>query len=105
MKIERISALFALTASIAAVATPWPAAAEKKPLEVSKNIIAVQIRKQGYECKNPQSAERDAAASQPDDAAWILNCEGVSYRVKLIPNMAATVERLPDKSQPEETKK
>ncbi|MCC7252542.1 MAG: hypothetical protein IT540_11770 [Hyphomicrobium sp.] len=64
--------------------------------EVSKDIIAVQLRKQGFECKNPLSAERDPAASKPDDAAWILKCEGVSYKVQLVPKMAAKVERLPD---------
>ena len=69
------------------------------PKERSKEIIAVQLRRQGYECNKPQSAERDDAASKPDAEIWTLNCEGVSYRVKLIPNMAATVEKLPDDQQ------
>jgi hypothetical protein len=67
--------------------------------EVPKEIIAVQIRKQGFECKTPLSAERDPEASKPDDAAWILRCDGVSYKVRLVPNMAAKVERLPDDRQ------
>jgi hypothetical protein len=64
--------------------------------EMSKDIIAVQIRKQGFECKNPESATRDPAASKPDDAAWILRCEGITYKVQLVPNQAAKVERVPD---------
>lgn len=67
--------------------------------ELSKDIIAVQIRKQGYECKNPESAERDTKASKPDEAAWILKCEGVTYKVQLVPKQAAKVERLPEEAQ------
>jgi hypothetical protein len=69
------------------------------PKEVSKNIIAVQIRKQGFECKTPLSAERDTTTGNPDDPVWTLRCDGVSYRVHLVPNQAAKVERLPDDRQ------
>ena len=65
--------------------------------EVPKEIIAVQIRKQGYDCVNPTSAVR-AGETPLDDARWILHCEGVSYRVTLVPNMAAKVEKLPNDS-------
>jgi ribosomal protein S12 len=89
-----------LPASIVAAGVGLPLAAPfahaADPKEVSKDIIAVQIRKQGFECKNPESATRDPAASKPDDAAWILTCEGVTYKVVLVPNMAAKVERLAD---------
>jgi hypothetical protein len=61
------------------------------------NIVADQIRAQGYKCDSPQSAKRDAQASRPDEAVWILQCESGSYRVRLIPDMAATVEKI-DKS-------
>ena len=56
------------------------------------NIVADQIRAQGYKCDSPQSAKQDAQASKPDEAVWILQCESGSYRVRLIPDMAATVE-------------
>ena len=93
----------ALTALTAPVPNASRAvAAEKKPLEATTNIIAVQIRKQGYECTNPQSAERDASSGNPDDPVWTLKCDNATYRVHLIPNMAATVEKLADG---EETKK
>ena len=54
--------------------------------------IAAQIRAQGYRCDDPISAERDAALSRPDEAAWILKCQNATYRIRLIPDMAAKVE-------------
>jgi hypothetical protein len=62
--------------------------------EDATNIVADQIRAQGYTCDAPQSAKRDAQASKPDEAVWILQCESGSYRVRLIPDMAAKVEKI-----------
>jgi hypothetical protein len=59
-----------------------------------KNIIAAQIRDQGYQCNTPQSATQDMQASRPDEAVWTVVCEGASYRVRLDPDMAAKVEKL-----------
>lgn len=78
-------------AFFAAISSLWPLAA--MAAEVPKEIIAVQIRKQGYECKKPASAKRDGEA-KADDSVWILACEGARYRVTLVPKMAAKVERL-----------
>ena len=82
----------------AVLAWTWPhvlpaplAAAEP---EQPKEIIAAQIRKQGYACEKPQSAERDPEASEADKAAWGLRCENATYRVRLIPTRAAHVERI-----------
>ena len=65
--------------------------------EDATNIVADQIRAQGYKCDSPKSAKQDTQASKPDEAVWILQCESGSYRVRLIPDMAATVEKI-DKS-------
>ena len=62
--------------------------------EISAEIIAVQVRDQGYACNKALSAERDEKLSKPDEAAWILKCENATYRVRLIPDMAAKVEKL-----------
>ena len=59
--------------------------------ETSKEIIADQIRSQGFTCDKPESATRDPARSKPDEAVWILKCEKTTYRVRLIPDMAADV--------------
>jgi hypothetical protein len=55
--------------------------AEGVAQEGPKDIIAAQIRSQGYAC----------AANQ---AVWMLRCQNASYRVTLIPNLAAKVEKV-----------
>jgi len=62
--------------------------------EEPKDTIAAQIRIQGFACDKPQSAVRDAKRSKPDEAVWVLKCSNAAYRVRLIPDMAAKVERL-----------
>jgi hypothetical protein len=57
-------------------------------------IISDQIRRQGYACDEPRKAERDRAASRPNETVWILTCGNATYRVTLVPDMAAHVERL-----------
>ena len=93
---RRISLLLvAATAMAGAVgARAFAVSAQEDPT----NIVADQIRAQGYKCDTPQSAKRDPQASKPDEEVWNLQCESGSYRVRLIPDMAATVEPL-DKSQ------
>jgi hypothetical protein len=60
----------------------------------TQNILAAQLRDQGYACDQPQSAERDAQGSTPDEAVWVVQCENDKYRMRLVPDMAARVERL-----------
>ena len=71
---------------------PSPVVAAEQ--ETPKEIIAVQIRRQGFPCENPQSAQRDREASKPDEAVWVLQCGNATYRVRLVPDMAADVERI-----------
>jgi hypothetical protein len=56
-------------------------------------ILAAQIRRQGYRCDGPLTAERDAERSKPDEAVWVLKCANATYRIRLVPDMAARVER------------
>lgn len=65
-----------------------PAQSADEPAE----IIAVQIRDQGYACSKALSAEKEPA--ELGDAVWILKCDNATYKVRLIPDMAAKVERL-----------
>lgn len=93
MKINPILPITIVAGFLALPATAGNAGAA--PLEEkSKNIIAVQIRRQGFACTNPQKAERDQTIGNPDDPIWTLTCENAVYRVHLIPNQAAKVERL-----------
>jgi hypothetical protein len=72
---------------------PWPlAAGAQQPMPAE--TIAAQVRLQGHRCDEPLSATRDTALSKPNEAVWVLKCANATYGLRLIPNMAATVERL-----------
>jgi len=60
--------------------------------------VAAQIRIQGYRCDEPVTAMRDVKLSRPDLAVWILKCRNASYRVRLVPDMAAHVTKLKKRS-------
>lgn len=60
----------------------------------AKEIVAAQLRAQGYACDNPQSATRDNQASRPNETVWTVVCSNASYRATLVPNMAARVETI-----------
>jgi hypothetical protein len=62
--------------------------------EAPKDTLAARIRVQGSACDKPLGAVRDAKRSKPDEAVWVLKCENATYRIRLIPDMAAKVERL-----------
>jgi len=84
-----------LTLLAAIAALPVSAlAVDADSSEQPKNIIADQIRRQGIPCTDPVSAERDVKLTRPNEAAWTLKCKEGTYRVILIPDMAAKVERL-----------
>ncbi|MEM9222870.1 MAG: hypothetical protein AAGB11_10750 [Pseudomonadota bacterium] len=58
--------------------------------ETAAEIVSAQIRDQGYTCDDPAKAKRDEPAD--DDAVWTLTCANATYKVRLIPDMAAHVE-------------
>ena len=60
--------------------------------ETPVGIIAAHVRQQGYACNEPRKAERDIQASRPNEAVWTLVCENATYRVTLVPDMAARIE-------------
>jgi len=68
----------------------YPVVAQEKPAE----IIAAQIRMQGYRCDDPAQAEHDRKLSKPNEQMWALRCGSAIYRVRLILDPAAHVERL-----------
>jgi len=89
LSISALGGALALNAADTAV-SPVAQAEDESPAE----IIAAQIRTQGYACGTAQSADRDPAASRPDLPVWILKCNNASYRVRLVGNLADHVERL-----------
>jgi hypothetical protein len=72
----------------------WPVSAMAQG--DAKDIIAAQLRSQGYACSNPISATRDPKTSKPNATVWILVCENATYRATLVPNLAAQVEVVTD---------
>jgi hypothetical protein len=56
--------------------------------------IAAQVRLQGYPCTGSVSIQADPELSRPDERGWILTCTDGTYRVRLIPDMAARIEKL-----------
>lgn len=88
----RVSALMAF--ALLSLEISGSAYAQQTIEESAKTVIAVQIRRQGYECEQPKTATRDTALSKPDGAVWILTCGDRRYRVRLVPDMAAQVELL-----------
>jgi hypothetical protein len=76
--------------AVMVAADPAPLGARETPADV----IAAHLRLQGYECAVPRSAKRDGRASRPDEAVWIITCAQAKYRVRLVPDQAAVVERI-----------
>jgi hypothetical protein len=62
-------------------------AAVEKPAD----IIAAQIRVQGYACDTALGARRNRRASKPNETVWTLRCSNGTYRVTLVPDMSARV--------------
>ena len=60
--------------------------------ETVRNMLAAQIRSQGFACEKALGATRDAKRSKPDHAVWVLQCGNASYRVTRAPDMGAKVE-------------
>ena len=68
--------------------------AQTTEVDTPVEIISDQIRRQGYACDEPRQAARDRQASRPNETVWILRCNTITYRVILVPDMAARVERV-----------
>ncbi len=96
---EKPTSVFSLAAISTAVATSlsavWlPAQVAAAEGETPGGIVATQVRKQGHTCEDPVRARRDAEQSKPGQTVWLLECKSTSYRVRLVPKMAAKVERI-----------
>jgi len=81
--------IIVLSAAIGAIAASGVSAQEP-----TKDLLAAQIRDQGFRCTKPVSADKDVKLSRADQAVWRLKCKNATYRIRLIPDMAAHVQRL-----------
>ncbi|VIO71070.1 hypothetical protein CI41S_27410 [Bradyrhizobium ivorense] len=64
-----------------------------------QDLLAIQLRAQGYACDKPLKAERDDKLSKPDNEAWTLTCSNATYRVSRVPDLAAKVEEIKPEQQ------
>ena len=78
---------------VGGAAVAWPLVVVAQP-DMPADSIAAQIRLQGHRCDAPVGATRNTELSRPNEAIWVLKCANATYRVRLMPNMAAGVERL-----------
>jgi hypothetical protein len=65
--------------------------------ETSSDILAARVREQGFTCDKAQSSEREQSQSEPNETVWILKCENDTYRLRLVPDMAAKIEPIKNK--------
>ncbi len=78
-----------LCSALAAIAIAASAGAqEESPAE----IVAAQVRTQGFRCDTALEAQR--VSNVPNAAVWILRCKNATYRVRLTPDMGARVEQI-----------
>ena len=85
-------ALGLIVLSVVALA-PLPAGAQSSDDATDKaaaDLVADQVREQGYECEEPTKASPDQESD--GDTVWTLDCKNTSYRVRLVPDMAAEIE-------------
>jgi len=80
---------FAGLVFVAALAT----ASSRADSEAAR-VTADTVRAQGFPCLEPASAQRDPAASKPDEAVWILECQDARYEVRFKGDTPAKIERL-----------
>ena len=59
--------------------------------QTAQDMLAAQIRLQGYACEKTVGAKRDVKLSRPDYDVWVLKCSNAVYRVSRYPDMAAQV--------------
>ena len=62
--------------------------------ETPQDVLAAQIRLQGFTCDKSLGAVRDRKRSKPDHPVWVLRCSNATYRIGRFPDMAAKVEQL-----------
>ncbi|HML31159.1 MAG TPA: hypothetical protein PKE16_20415 [Hyphomicrobium sp.] len=88
----RNSSLFTASAVIAVLVSSGAGA--QSGIEPPMELLAAQLRTQGYECDRPESAHPDPSASKPNERVWIVRCKGVDYRMTVVPDMAAKIEKI-----------
>lgn len=93
MKSQQLLPLLLLAVGLAAVLIQVPLAGIAQVIPPATDIAA-QVRTQGHSCEGSASALKLVKQSWPDEPVWILTCTNATYKVRLIPDMAAQIERV-----------
>ena len=80
--------------ALAVLVCPLTVLSKPSLAEAPKDMLAAQIRLQGFVCDKVVGARQDMKRSRPDHAVWVLTCSNATYRVSRAPDMAAKVEAL-----------
>lgn len=83
-----------MLAGLVGLASLRQAAAQQIAMETVKDVLAAQIRTQGFLCGEALKARTDSRRSRPDLGVWVLQCSNATYRISRSPDMSARVERL-----------
>lgn len=84
----------AFVAMAAALTLAGSGARADDGLEPVKDLLASQARDQGFACNQPKAAHMDADLSKPNAKVWILECEQATFRMIVVPDMAAKIEKV-----------
>ena len=57
----------------------------------ANQIVADQVRSQGFVCESPSFAVRMTSEWTPEQPAYLLTCQNATYQVRVVPDQAARV--------------
>jgi hypothetical protein len=63
-------------------------------IEPPMDLLATQLRDQGFACDHPDNAQMDEKATRPNETVWVVECKGARYRMTVVPDLAAKIEKL-----------
>lgn len=93
---KKLSAVLSFTCSIACILSAGFSPSRAQSVnETPQEVLAAQIRLQGFACDKALGARKDTKHSKPDHQVWVLRCGNAIYRVSRAPDLAAKVELLP----------
>lgn len=84
----------ALTAFAIIAGLVSTSAGAESGIEPPMDLLATQLRDQGFACDHPDKADLDAKATRPNETVWVVECKGVRYRMTVVPDLAAKIEKI-----------
>ena len=81
-------------AGLVSLTSAGPMVAQQMAMETLPDMLAAQIRTQGFACDDALKARKDSKRSRPDLDVWVLQCRNAVYRISRAPDMSATVKLL-----------